>query len=369
MTKHRMIYETVQERIQSGAFRPGDRIPSDAELVREFSVSRPTVARALQELERAGLVRRRPGSGTYVQKVESEGKLFGLLIPRLGETEIFTPICSQMARMAQARNDAILWGASVSSTGDAGDRDKGELALELCRQYVRQAVGGVFFSPLELSQMKDEINREIVDSLSRAGIPVVLLDRDYMPYPNRSKYDLVGIDNRRAGNMITSHLLERGCRRILFLARPLSADTIDLRICGFADAIRQAGREYSVSMIHRCEPRDEAYVARMIRETEPDGIVCGNDVTAAHLMHSLDAIGISVPADVMVAGIDDVRYAELLRVPLTTIHQPCAAIGAAAFNAMLDRIETPDAPAREILLSCELVVRDSTGGQKVKEGT
>ncbi|MFO0792326.1 MAG: substrate-binding domain-containing protein, partial [Pirellulales bacterium] len=67
-----------------------------------------------------------------------------------------------------------------------------------------------------------------------------------------------------------------------------------------------------------------------------------------------------IPNVIRVAGIDDVRYAELLRVPLTTIRQPCDAIGDAALHAMLDRVENPTAPGRDILLSCELVVRAST---------
>ena len=48
-----------------------------------------------------------------------------------------------------------------------------------------------------------------------------------------------------------------------------------------------------------------------------------------------------VPDDVMIGGIDDVKYAELLRVRLTTVRQPFAAIGEAAYHAMLERIERP----------------------------
>ena len=54
------------------------------------------------------------------------------------------------------------------------------------------------------------------------------------------------------------------------------------------------------------------------------------------------------------------KYAELLRVPLTTVRQPFAAIGDAAFHAMLDRIARPDAAPRHITLGCELIIRDST---------
>ena len=63
-------------------------------------------------------------------------------------------------------------------------------------------------------------------------------------------------------------------------------------------------------------------------------------------------------------GIDDVKSASLLSVPLTTIHQPCAIIGAIDVGAMLDRLRDPKLPAREMLLNFNLVVRDSCGTRK-----
>jgi GntR family transcriptional regulator of arabinose operon len=66
---------------------------------------------------------------------------------------------------------------------------------------------------------------------------------------------------------------------------------------------------------------------------------------------------------VRLAGIDDVRYATLLPVPLTTLHQPCLEIGAAAVAAMQDRIANPHLAARSILLNGHLVVRRSCGAQ------
>ena len=66
-----------------------------------------------------------------------------------------------------------------------------------------------------------DVNQRIARALDEARIPVVLLDRTVVPYPGRGHHDLVGIDNRRAGYVITEHLLKLGARRIAFLARPL----------------------------------------------------------------------------------------------------------------------------------------------------
>ena len=78
-------------------------------------------------------------------------------------------------------------------------------------------------------------------------------------------------------------------------------------------------------------------------------------------MHTLLELGHSVPGDVRLVGIDDVEYASLLPVPLTTLRQPTRQIGDAALAAMLDRVSRPDTPVRDILLQAQLVVRRSCG--------
>src|SRR5687767_11309125 len=92
--KYQQVYSALRQDIQSGRLGRGDRLPSEADLVRQFGASRITVGRAVRDLQVAGLVERRAGSGTYVKAPQSAGAFsFGLLIPDLGETEIFEPIC------------------------------------------------------------------------------------------------------------------------------------------------------------------------------------------------------------------------------------------------------------------------------------
>src|SRR5437016_6115888 len=95
--KYRQILEKLQQDISSGRYKPGKRLPSEAELVRRFGASRMTVFRAMHELQSLGLVIRKVGSGTYVSTNSNSGShLFGLLIPELGQTEIFEAICQGM---------------------------------------------------------------------------------------------------------------------------------------------------------------------------------------------------------------------------------------------------------------------------------
>ena len=78
-------------------------------------------------------------------------------------------------------------------------------------------------------------------------------------------------------------------------------------------------------------------------------------------MQTLLRLGLSVPRDLRVAGFDDAKYATLVAVPLTTVHQPCEEIASLAFDAMLRRLANPLAPSCAFLASPRLVVRESCG--------
>ena len=355
-TKHARVYRALEREIRDGRWQPGDRLPSEADLVERFGVSRITVGRAVRDLQRNGLVDRRAGSGTYVSaaRAGTGGHSFGLLIPDLGETEIFEPICQGMMASPLAREHALVWG---SPTGEGETKE--ERAWHLCRQYVERGVSGVFFAPLERSPAKDEVNRRIATALDDARIPVVLLDRTVEPYPERGRHDLVGIDNAHAGHVITAHLVASGSARPGFVALPDSAATVDAREAGYRDALYRWGIPLERALIRRFDPADADTVSAWLDAQRPDGIVCANDWTAARLMHTLLGLGVRIPDDIRMVGIDDVEYGKLLPVPLTTFRQPTRQIGTAALAAMLERVAHPDLPTRDILLQGELVVRAS----------
>jgi GntR family transcriptional regulator, arabinose operon transcriptional repressor len=359
-SKHRRVFDHLLASIQSGELKPGDRLPSEAELGKLFEASRITVAKAVHDLQRMGLVSRRPGSGTHVLAEDRpSGRTFGLLIPELGLTEIFEPICHGMMRTHFARPDALLWGNSAVSV-----QDSVQAAEQMVQSFISQKVSGVFFAPLELTDEKDAANRRIARMLDRAQIPFVLLDRCYMPFPERSPHDLVGVDNRSAGHLATAHLLSSGAHRVVFFGEKFAANTVDARITGFYEALRIHAVKPAWEAEWRGSPHDEALIRRMLDAAKPDGVVCANDLTAARLMQVLLTFGIRIPEDIRIVGMDDVRYASLLPVPLTTIHQDCAGIGAVAMATMLDRLEHPELPIRDVLVPVRLVVRRSCGAQQ-----
>jgi len=356
--KYRVIFESLHQEILSHRYKAGARLPSEAELVRRFGASRMTVLKAIKELQALGLINRRVGSGTYVANHTASGsRVFGLLIPALGQTEIFEAICQGIMLSPKAREHSLLWGHSVSS-----DSESEEVAQKLCQQYISQRVSGVFFAPIEYCAARHEINRNIAVALERANIPIVLLDRCLAPYPKRSRYDLVGIDNHRAGYLATEHLIKSGATRICFFARSNSAPTVEARISGYRQALAACGRTPGIGAVWMGEPDDPDLVHSILKKDRPDAFLCANDLTAGHLMHTLLALGKRIPEDIRMMGMDDVRYARLLPVPLTTIHQPCQNLGKMALSMMLDRIANPELPTRDLLLNFELVVRKSCGG-------
>src|ERR1700722_4129544 len=357
VAKHRRVFESLHANIQSGALKPGDRLPSEAELGKLFAASRITVAKAVLDLQRMGLVTRRPGAGTHVLAPHhTMGRTFGLLIPELGLTEIFEPICHGMMRSPFGSPDALLWGNTSANVGETVKESE-----QMVQSFIAQKVDGIFFAPLELTGDKDAANRRIARDLERAQIPVVLLDRCYMPYPERSAHDLVGVDNRRAGYMAAAHLLRLGIRRLAFLGEADAAYTVDARITGFHEALRKFGVSPEQDPVWRGSPLDEHVVRRLLDALRPEAIVCANDLTAARLMQTLIGIGVRIPEEVRIVGMDDVKYASLLPVPLTTIHQDCAGIGMVAMATMLERLEHPELPVRDVTVPTSLVVRRSCG--------
>ena len=358
--KYQQVFKAIEEGILSGRYSPGEKLPSETAFLQEFETSRITIVRALRELQHKGLVQRRAGSGTYVADgtATKANLLFGSLVPNLGDAEIFGPICQSIAEYLQTRKHALLWGNIAP-----GPQAKETQTLELCHQYIAQGVAGVFFAPLDLTSQNDRTNQAVVSVLEKAGIPILLLDRSFLPYPERSSHDLVSIDHRCAGYLVTEHFLKLGCRRIAFVAYRNAAQSTKSRVAGYQEALLRAGVAFEPSLLQALGSDDPCEIARFMERLKPDAIACANDRTAGHVMHSLIGLNYRIPKDVRIIGFDDIQYANLLPVPLTTIHQPCHDMGIAAAAAMLERVTTPDIPTREMLLNCRLVVRDSCGAR------
>ncbi len=353
---HKAIYEVLRDGILQGNYQHGERLPSEAALCEHFDTSRITIAKAIHSLQREGLVTRRAGSGTYIQLPQPvAGHQFGILIPELGSTEIFEPICKGIMRSPLAKTHSLLWGHTSPE-----EKRRGDAAQELCRHFIAQKVAGVFFAPIEYGDDKDRVNAGIVAELQRAEIPIVLLDRCFQQYPLRSNLDLIGIDNSRAAYVLTQHLWQQGARRIVFVARKGSAATILERISGYRFALHQLGSEWPGAALIG-DPGDSEFASTLLEQHQADAVICANDLTAAVLMRTLIALHVRIPSQLRIVGVDDVSYAKFLPVPLTTIHQNCSEIGEVAMAVMLDRLQNPGRVGLDVRIPFDLVIRESCG--------
>jgi len=92
-----------------------------------------------------------------------------------------------------------------------------------------------------------------------------------------------------------------------------------------------------------------------------DAVLCTSDHLAAQLLQSLTRLSVRVPQDLRLVGFDDVRFASLLTIPLTTMEQPCRDVAITAFNALCERIKNPTLPPRSLMLTPRIVVRETCG--------
>ena len=261
---------------------------------------------------------------------------------------------SGLSRRCQEAGYGLLFGDAYSDD----PVNRAAQAKALAEDFARKRVSGVIFQPIALLDNGQELNAEIMSIFDAAKIPVVLIDNDIVVPPERSRYDLVGINNFEAGRRVGAHLAAAGAKRICFLVHAHRAASVRLRCDGVISAVREA-RRVKVLVLD-AEADDAATIRKFIAQSKPDAFVCGNDKTAARLRQTLARLGRKVPEEIMLAGFDDVQIASVMTPQLTTIRQPCDGIAEAAFAALIERMRNPLLHPREILLPAPLVIREST---------
>lgn len=355
--RYLQIYNELSAAIKNQHYCPGDLLPTEMELCEKYQTSRPTIAKALNMIAKDKLVRRRAGFGTQVLAPGKAALSAGLLIPRINETEIFQPICASLTETAGIDAMRIIRPTQL----DASRSLKAKVEL-LADQFIDAKVNGVFFTPVEHISCQQDFNLNIIRRLRKRGIEVVLLDRDVYAWPRQTAYDLIGIDNIEAGFTMGGHLIGNGCQTLAFVSVPNPAMTIQMRRIGSRQALVHNGRMARELLDIDFIPDRPEQTAGKIMEREVDGVICANDATAAPLLRALLDLGADIPHHVQICGFDDVKYASLLAVPLSSYHQPCIDLGKIAAQVMLNRIRNPLSPAHRNTLRGRIIIRNSSCG-------
>ncbi|ATF95000.1 HTH-type transcriptional repressor CytR [Cedecea neteri] len=223
--------------------------------------------------------------------------------------------------------------------------------LDLLRSY---QVEGIVVNAVGMRE--EGLNR-----LQQSALPMVLIDRKIPGFA----CDMVGLDNIQAATTATEHLIEQGFEAILFLSEPLGmVNTRHERLRAFRSTLeRYPGviAENAETPLHEAELIDNSLRQFHTRHRGMrKAVISANGALTLQVARSLRRIGLIWGSDIGLLGFDELEWAELAGVGITTLKQPTWQIGYAALEQVVRRIEGTAETVREQLFSGELIVRGST---------
>lgn len=373
---YKQIFIYYRDRIISGEIKPGSRLPSENEISEIFGVSRITVSRALSELERAKLIYRRKGSGSYVSDaipestggtaVSGNSSFISLVLPT--KEDFASDILKGVEEVASRNGFFVTFHNSAESP---------ELEKEIVKEAISRGTRGIIIYPQEPSANMDVFSMLLINKY-----PFVLIDRSI---PGLDA-PIVWADNKKSFHAITEHLLGLGHTKIAFLGTSVfNVSSETERYNGFCSA----HIKYGIPLLHRnlfgtkddfrdipanyMPGKDSDIRAanfffdlleKMDSEERPTAIAAVNDRIAAVLISTAVERGIAIPDDYSITGFDDLPFAAHLPVPLTTVAQPAMQIGQLAAIHLFERINDRDLDPSARKVEPRLIIRESTGSIK-----
>jgi len=219
-------------------------------------------------------------------------------------------------------------------------------SLRMLRQY---SVDGVIVASSTLPS-------SFAKAFRNAGLPVVHAFGRAATAPD---VHVVGIDNVACGQMAAGALLQRGYTRVAFLGGPAAATSTQDRAAGFLAALEghpavEVRASYATDYTFDA---GRAEMERLLAGTPAQAYFCGDDLLAVGALCAIEEVGLSVPGDIGLIGLNDMEMARWQTIGLTTIRQPVAEIIAAAIDLVVATIATPDLQPEVRLFPCRVIDR------------
>lgn len=189
--------------------------------------------------------------------------------------------------------------------------------------------------------------------------------------PDARLFDSVSMDNVEAGRLAAQHLIDRGCRNIVFVTEASQTMSRGHKVKGFFTALEANGmscemREViegkALSAYGDTEMSELGYslAAKVLKHSpRPDGVVAINDALAIGLIAGLRDAGAGVPQDISVVGIDNIPLSGLINPGLTSVMPPLAEMAQVMVEHLLNRINNPELALEEFVFTPTLVCRQS----------
>lgn len=344
--RHEQARVEVENLIRNRGLKPGDRLPSEDDLRREFGWSRVTMTRALNELTWQGRLRRVQGSGTYVAEPITPGRNRRILVSSpavrgkapayMGDDDYCAPLFAGIREAAATRRVDIVYQA-VAGVPEP--------------EFVEESgVDGV----LSLAWRMDDLPRVL--ALHEAGVSVVGL-----ALRSRTHHlPLVSTGNFEGVCAAVRHLLEYGHRRIAFSTINMANSDVFERLSGFQYTMAQAGLPVDPTYLQVSGWRREVpFLENWWRSMDPKPtalLLDGTDAPAA--LAALRRQQVRIPDDLSIVVVDEVQALRHHDPPLTVLRQPAYELGRRGLEKLLALLAGEDNGAPEILPT-ELVLHES----------
>ena len=219
---------------------------------------------------------------------------------------------------------------------------------------------------------------DLVDSRRVEGIMVInpYADRRHMHLPldfptvfagarpREGGINSVALDDEMVGYEATRHLLDLQHRDISMITGPMSEDATQDRCQGYERALSEAGIEpqshWVIEGDWSARSGHDALMQLATADRLRGAIFAQNDLIAAGVLRATKDIGLDVPHDLSIIGVDDIPLSAFLDPPLATFRQDFQLIGRKAASLLIQSINQSDAPSRQLRLPAELILRRST---------
>jgi len=232
---------------------------------------------------------------------------------------------------------------------------------EVLKDFISQKVDGVLIHTADIINF----NLSTFYELIKREIPTVLIGGGF----EGVNLPIVDVELEKGIYKLTRYLIQRGYKRFLFLSGLKAAVTFKRRIDGFQKAMLENGYLVLETDIVETHPDIEGgYTSTLeiFNKKHPayDVILCVNDYMAFGVLRALRELKIKVPENIGLAGFDDISFASVAGVPLTTVHIPIEELAVKSVDLLYQRILYRENPEQKCIwkktVDTQVVVRQST---------
>lgn len=277
--------------------------------------------------------------------VSGRSHVFGLIVSEI-TNPFFPEIVQTFETLAVEQHYEILLTSTIH------DPRRMELAV---RRMIESRVDGVAILTFGMEET-------LLEHLRFRNLPLVFVDIG----PKAPRVSNIRVDYADGIRQAVQHLAALRHERIAFITGPVRLKSAMARKTAFEEAMREIGLPVKPGFIvegdHRLEGGKKALQMLSELRERPTALMCSNDMTAIGVMREAFELGIKIPEDLSVIGFDDIRIAEFMTPPLTTIQMSQSELARLAFEALLKEVkrETPSPEGTEFVLKTRLVLRSST---------